>query len=84
MMYEYIAFIAIFIAFILVFVSINFFKRARGAIIDFLNLQSNIAILVLMIRPFFINKAGLEFLAVRMLGIFKKILKVSISYFRGG
>jgi len=72
---EYIVFIATFISFSLFFISIYFFRKSKDSIKDFLNLQTNIAVIATNDKTLFINKAGLDFFGFKSVGEFQKHIK---------
>jgi len=74
-MYEFTIFITISISFILFLISIHLLKKYQNIIYDFLNLQTNIAIIATNEKTIFINRAGLDFFGYKSIKEFQKEIK---------
>jgi len=74
-MLEYIVFVALVLSFSLFFISIYLFKKSNSCISDFLNLQTNIAIIATNDKTIFINRAGLDFFGYKSIKDFQREIK---------
>jgi diguanylate cyclase (GGDEF)-like protein len=72
---EYLVAVAIFICLSLFFLSMYLLKKSKNCIGDFLNLQTNIAIIATNDKTLFINRAGLKFFGFDTIEDFQREIK---------